>query len=174
MRFHTEALNKCLELDDDEFGFIMMDGNKTLFSMLCVNSREVLHIFCENGYNYVRKTDELATIFFIDPALGQPNVSRLILAGSGKYFEKMREDTGKCVFDMNDTLKALEMGATEIVIVWEDLDITRYVLKKNITGKVVIKYLSKKQEADMSNFHNLASSADMYVQEKMLLVGVVC
>ncbi|XVF46661.1 hypothetical protein PTKIN_Ptkin03bG0045700 [Pterospermum kingtungense] len=86
----------------------------------------------------------------------------------------MREDTGKCVFGMNDTLKALEMGATEIVIVWEDLDITRYVLKKNITGEVVIKYLSKKQEADMSNFHNLASSADMYVQEKMLLVGVVC
>ncbi|XVF46665.1 hypothetical protein PTKIN_Ptkin03bG0046100 [Pterospermum kingtungense] len=46
----------------------------------------------------------------------------------------MKEDTWKCVSGMIDTLKALEMGATEIDIVRVDLDITRYVLKNNNIG----------------------------------------
>jgi len=43
-KFHTEALNELLE-SDDKFGFIVMDGNGTLFGTLCGNTREVLHNF---------------------------------------------------------------------------------------------------------------------------------
>ena len=34
---------------------------------------------------------------------------------------------------MDDTLRALEMGAVDILIVWENLDITKYVLKNHST-----------------------------------------
>ncbi|KAG4396078.1 hypothetical protein GLYMA_19G107402v4 [Glycine max] len=102
-KFHIEALNELLE-SDDKFGFIIMDGNDTLFGTLTGNTREVLHKFTvdlpkkhgrggqsalcfaclrmEKRHNYVRNTAELATQFFINPATSQPNVSGLILAGS--------------------------------------------------------------------------------------------
>jgi len=248
-KFHTEALNELLE-SDDKFGFIVMDGNGTLFGTLSGNTREVLHKFTvdlpkkhgrggqsalrfarlrmEKRHNYVRKTAEYATQYFINTATSQPNVSGLILAGSadfktelsqsdmfdprlqakilnvvdvsyggengfnqaielsaeilsnvkfiqekrliGKYFEEISQDTGKYVFGVEDTLKALEMGAVETLIVWENLDINRYVLKNGITGEIVIKHLNKEQEANQSNFRDLATSAELEVQEKMPLL----
>ncbi|KAJ8528101.1 hypothetical protein K7X08_015552 [Anisodus acutangulus] len=238
-KFHTEALNELLE-SDDKFGFIVMDGNGTLFGTLSGNTREVLHKFSvdlpkkhgrggqsalrfarlrmEKRHNYVRKTAELATQFYINPATSQPNVSGLILAGSadfktelsqsdmfdprlqakilnvvdvsyggengfnqaieltaeilanvkfiqekkliGKYFEEISQDTGKYVFGVDDTLKVLEMGAIETLIVWENLDITRYVLKNSSSGETVVKHLNKEQEADQSNFRDPETNAE--------------
>ncbi|XP_010458731.1 PREDICTED: eukaryotic peptide chain release factor subunit 1-2 [Camelina sativa] len=248
-KFHTEALNELLE-SDDKFGFIVMDGNGTLFGTLSGNTREVLHKFTvdlpkkhgrggqsalrfarlrmEKRHNYVRKTAELATQFYINPATSQPNVSGLILAGSadfktelsqselfdprlqakilnvvdvsyggengfnqaielsaeilsnvkfiqekkliGKYFEEISQDTGKYVFGVEDTLKALEMGAIETLIVWENLDINRYELKNSTTGEMVVKHLGKDQESDTSNFHDSETNAELEVQEKMPLL----
>ncbi|KAJ1390061.1 Peptide chain release factor eRF1/aRF1 [Sesbania bispinosa] len=230
-KFHTEALNELLE-SDDKFGFIVMDGNGTLFGTLSGNTREVLHKFSvdlpkkhgrggqsalrfarlrmEKRHNYVRKTAELATQFYINPTTSQPNVSGLILAGSAdfklslvsqiclildfrqrylmllmylmegrmglirllNYLLKFSQiqDTGKYVFGVDDTLKALEMGAVEILIVWENLDMNRYVLKNNATGEIIIKHYNKDQESNQSNFRDPASSADFEVQEKMSLL----
>ncbi|QCD92433.1 peptide chain release factor subunit 1 [Vigna unguiculata] len=248
-KFHTEALNELLE-SDDKFGFIVMDGNGTLFGTLSGNTREVLHKFSvdlpkkhgrggqsalrfarlrmEKRHNYVRKTAELATQFYINPTTSQPNVSGLILAGSadfktelsqsdmfdprlqakilnvvdvsyggengfnqaielsaeilsnvkfiqekrliGKYFEEISQDTGKYVFGVDDTLKALEMGAVETLIVWENLDMNRYTLKNGASGEIVIKHYNKEQEANQSNFRDPESSADFEVQEKLSLL----
>lgn len=248
-KFHTEPLSELLE-SDEKFGFIVMDGNGTLFGTLSGNTREVLHKFTvdlpkkhgrggqsalrfarlrmEKRHNYVRKTAELATQFFINPATSQPNVSGLILAGSadfktelsqsdmfdprlqakilnvvdvsyggengfnqaielsaeilanvkfiqekrliGKFFEEISQDTGKYVFGVDDTLKALEMGAVETLIVWENLDINRYTLKNSVTNELVIKHLNKDQEADQSNFRDAATSSELEVQEKMPLL----
>lgn len=52
---------------------------------------------------------------------------------SGRYFDEISQDTGKYCFGVDDTLRALEMGAVDILIVWENLDITRYVLKNHQT-----------------------------------------
>lgn len=43
-KFHTEALSALL-VDDAKFGFIVMDGNGTLFGTLCGNTRDTLHKF---------------------------------------------------------------------------------------------------------------------------------
>lgn len=43
-KFHTEALNELLE-DDDKFGFLVMDGNGSLYGTLAGNTREILHKF---------------------------------------------------------------------------------------------------------------------------------
>ena len=52
---------------------------------------------------------------------------------TGRYFDEISQDTGRFCFGVDDTLKALEMGAVDILIVWENLDITRYVLKNHQT-----------------------------------------
>jgi len=248
-KFHTEALNELLE-SDDKFGFIVMDGNGTLFGTLSGNTREVLHKFSvdlpkkhgrggqsalrfarlrmEKRHNYVRKTAELATQYYINPATSQPNVSGLILAGSadfktelsqsdmfdprlaakilnvvdvsyggengfnqaielsaeilanvkfiqekrliGKYFEEISQDTGKYVFGVEDTLNALESGAIETLIVWENLDINRYVMKNSATGETVIKHLNKEQEANTENFKVADSDLALDVEEKLSLL----
>lgn len=97
-------MNELLE-DDDKFGFIIMDGNGTLYGTVTGNTRTVLHKFTvdlpkkhgrggqsalrfsrlreEKRHNYVRKVAELATQYFI--ANDRPNVTGLVLAGSADF-----------------------------------------------------------------------------------------
>lgn len=56
------------------------------------------------------------------------NLSLWFVLNVGRYFDEISQDTGKYCFGVEDTLKALEMGAVEILIVYENLDIMRYVL----------------------------------------------
>ncbi|KAK9462592.1 polypeptide release factor [Lipomyces oligophaga] len=222
-KFHTEALSELLE-SNSKFGFIVMDGNGTLFGTLSGNTREVLHKFTvdlpkkhgrggqsalrfsrlrdEKRHNYVRKVAETAVQNFITN--DKVNVTGLILAGSAdfktelsqsdmldgrlqakiikivdvsyggengfnqaielsaealsnvkfiqekklilSYFDEIAQDTGKYCYGVEDTLKALDLGACETVIVYENLDVIRYTLKKS-TGENVILNLSKAQEA---------------------------
>lgn len=88
----------------------------------------------------------------------------------GKFFEEIGQDTGKFVVGVDDTVKALEMGAIHTLIVWEDLDINRYELKHSVTNGIVIKHLNKKQEADPSNFKDSAAASDLKVEGKMGLL----
>lgn len=55
-----------------------------------------------------------------------------------KYFDEISQDTGKYCFGIDDTLKGLELGAVETLIVWENLDITRYVLRNAAGGKIPV------------------------------------
>lgn len=216
---------------DSKFGFIVMDGNGTLFGTVAGNTREVVHKFTvdlpkkhgrggqsalrfarlrdEKRHNYVRKVSELAVQHFI--TTDKVNVTGLVLAGSAdfktelstsdmfdqrlaakvikvvdvsyggengfnqvrssvrfprqhslirprqaielaaeslanvkfvqekkliqKYFDEISQDTGKYCFGIEDTLKALELGAVETLIVWENLDITRHVLRNAAGGE---------------------------------------
>lgn len=47
-------------------------------------------------------------------------------------------DTGKYCFGIDDTLKALELGAVETLIVWEDLPMTRYVMRSASGDEIVV------------------------------------
>lgn len=72
----------------------------------------------------------------------------------GRYFDEISQDTGKYCFGVDDTLKALELGAVEILICWENLDIQRYVLKNHITGEEKILHLTPDQEKDKTHFND--------------------
>jgi peptide chain release factor subunit 1 len=52
-----------------------------------------------------------------------------------KYFDEISQDTNKYCFGIDDTLKALDLGAVETLIVWENLDITRHVFRNAAGGK---------------------------------------
>lgn len=88
----------------------------------------------------------------------------------GKFFEEINQDTGKYVFGVDDTVKALEMGIVQTLIIWEDLDINRYILKNSVTNEIVIKYLNKEQEANETNFQDSSAGSELKIQEKTLLV----
>jgi peptide chain release factor subunit 1 len=51
-----------------------------------------------------------------------------------QYFDEISQDTGKYCFGVDDTLKALDLGAVETLIVWENLDMTRYTLRNAAGG----------------------------------------
>lgn len=246
-KFHTEALSELLE-SDLKFGFIVMDGNGSLFGTLCGNTREILHkmlvdlpkkhgrggqsalrfsrLRTEKRHNYVRKVSELAVQFFITN--DKVNVAGLILAGSAdfksdlknsdmfdprlqvkviklvdvsyggengfnqaielcgetlqgvkfiqekkliqKYFDEISMNTGRYCYGVDDTLKALDLGAVETLIVWENLEITRYVIKSNLTGQEKVLYLNKEQEKDRSLFMEEGAEQELEPVEKTPLI----
>lgn len=65
-----------------------------------------------------------------------------------KFYDDIAMDTGMVQFGVDDTLKAMEMGALDSMILWEDIAFTRYSLKNPATGETKIKYLSETQEKD--------------------------
>ena len=103
-KFHTEDLNELL-MDDEAFGFIVMDGNGCLYGTVQGSNREVLHKFSvdlpkkhgrggqsalrfarlrlEKRQNYVRKIAELTTQLFITD--DRPNVNGIVMAGSADF-----------------------------------------------------------------------------------------
>ncbi len=64
------------------------------------------------------------------------------------FFDEINQDTGKYCFGIKQTMDALDQGAVESLIVWEDLDIDRYVFTKAGTNDEVIKYYKKGQTID--------------------------
>jgi len=245
-KFHTEALAELLE-DDSKFGFIVMDGNGTLFGTLSGNSREVIHKILvdlpkkhgrggqsalrfarlreEKRHNYVRKVAELAVQFFITN--DKVNCQGLILAGSAdfktelaqsdmfdqrlkakiikivdvsyggengfnqaidlsaevlqnvkfiqekaliqKYFDEISQDTGKYCFGVDDTIKALEMGAVETLIVWENLETMYMKVKNPKTGEEKVLYLNKDQQSEREHFVD-DDQTELEVVEKIPLL----
>jgi len=83
-----------------------------------------------------------------------------------KYFDAISLDTGKYCFGVEDTLKALDLGAVETLIVWENLDIARITLR-NSAGELDIKHFNKEQEKERTNFIDPLDGSEMEVVEKM-------
>lgn len=243
-RFHTEPLNELLE-SDSKFGFIVMDGNGTLFGTLSGNTREILYKFAvdlpkkhgrggqsalrfarlrlEKRHNYLRKVAECCTQYFINQSENKPTCAGLILSGLadfkndlfnsdlfdprlkkivvkivdtsygfengfnqaielsketlkdvkfiqekeliGGFFEEIAQDTGKFCFGVRDCLYALDSGAVETLIVYENLDVTRFVLG-NSNGPETILYLTAEQERN-SEFFKDANGEDLETKERI-------
>ena len=247
-KFHTEDLNDLL-MDDEAFGFIVMDGNGCLYGTVQGSNREVLHKFSvdlpkkhgrggqsalrfarlrlEKRHNYVRKVAELATTLFITDGQ-RANVQGIVLAGSAdfknelmrsdlfdprlgkivikivdvsyggengfnqaiemsadtlsnvklmkekkllqRYMDEISQDTGKYCFMVEDTLKALDLGAVEDLIVWDNLEVNRFQLKNTSTGEEKIIHLNKEQESNDSFFRDETTGVELEIIEKEPLV----
>lgn len=76
------------------------------------------------------------------------------------YFDEISQDTGKYCFGVDDTLKGLEMGAVETLIVWENLDVMRYTLR-NAAGEDIVIHVSKDQEKDREKFIDKSTGLEM-------------
>lgn len=107
----------------------------------------------ENGFNQAIElaAETLSSVKFIQE-------KKLI----GKYFEEISQDTGKICYGVDDTLKALELGAAETLIVFENLDVTRWVLKDS-NGSEVVLHTTKAQESNRELFQDKETGSEMEV-----------
>ena len=85
------------------------------------------------------------------------------------YMDQIAQDTGRYCFMVDDTLKGLELGAVEDLIVWDNLDCQRYVLRNTSTSEEVIKHLNKQQETEDKQFRD-EGGVELEVIEKEPLV----
>ncbi|KAI9786916.1 MAG: Polypeptide release factor (eRF1) in translation termination [Geoglossum umbratile] len=91
----------------------------------------------ENGFNQAIElsSETLSNVKFIQE-------KKLI----SRYFDEISQDSGKVCYGIEDTLKALELGAAETLIVFENLDVTRWKLN-TASGSEVILHTTKAQES---------------------------
>ncbi|KAG5192041.1 eukaryotic peptide chain release factor 1 [Tribonema minus] len=87
-----------------------------------------------------------------------------------KYFDEISQDTGKYCFMVDDTLKGLDLGAVETLIVWENLDINRYTLRNNTTQEEKVLHLTPEQERNESHFRDGETGAELETIDKIALV----
>lgn len=113
----------------------------------------------ENGFNQAIElsAEVLANVKFIQE-------KKLIQ----RYFDEISLDTGKYCFGVEDTLRALDMGAVETLIVWENLEINRVILKNPQTGETKTLHLNKDQEKNRDLF--VQDGVELEVVEKQLLL----
>lgn len=83
-----------------------------------------------------------------------------------RYFEEVAQDTGKVCYGVQDTLKALDMGACELLLVFEGLEVYRVLIKNPHTDEVVTHFLTPEQEKDEKYFRDAASGNELTVLER--------
>jgi len=112
----------------------------------------------ENGFNQAIElaAESLANVKFIQ--------EKKLING---YFDQISQDTGKYCFGVEDTLRALEMGAVETLICWENLDIQRYVLKNHASGDQKILHLTAEQEKDKTHFTDKDTGVELELEDSM-------
>ena len=80
-----------------------------------------------------------------------------------KFFQEIDLDTGMIVFGVEDTAKALEMGALDLIMIYEELDIMRYVIKNPVKGDQKVIHLNANQQKDSKYFKDQESGVDLEV-----------
>jgi peptide chain release factor subunit 1 len=119
----------------------------------------------ENGLSQAitQSADALANVRFVEER-------RMI----SKFFEEISLDTGMIVFGVHDTMKALEMSALEKLLLYEDVEMTRYVVKNPVKGDTKVYYLTPAQEKDPKYWKDADSGIDLEVIENDSLADWLC
>ena len=119
----------------------------------------------ENGLNQAitQSSDALANVRFVE--------ERKMIS---KFFEEISLDTGMIVFGVNDTMKALEMSALDKILLYEDIDIIRYVVKNPVKGDTKTWYLNPVQEKDPKYWTDQESGIDLEIVESDSLGDWLC
>lgn len=87
-----------------------------------------------------------------------------------RYFDEISKDTNKYCFGVVDTMRALEQGAVEILIIWENMEHTRIEVGNPQTGEELVKILSKEQMQDMSSFVDPDTGVELETRDQELFV----
>ncbi|GAM25442.1 hypothetical protein SAMD00019534_086170, partial [Acytostelium subglobosum LB1] len=115
----------------------------------------------DNGFN---QAIELSAEFLSNVKFVQEK--KLVVS----FFDEIAKDTGKVCFGVADTIRALDMGAIQTLIVWENLEVTRYEIKLPSEEKSKVLYLNRQQERDQSFMKDAATGVEYELIEAMPLV----
>jgi peptide chain release factor subunit 1 len=78
------------------------------------------------------------------------------------------------VFGVEDTMKAIELGALDTLMLFEDLQINRYVLKNPVKGDTQVLLLNPKQEQNEKYFKDQVTGSAYEVEECEPLAEWLC
>jgi peptide chain release factor subunit 1 len=92
----------------------------------------------------------------------------------GKFFENIALDTGLIVFGVEDTMKALELGALDCMMLFENIEVMRYEIKNPVTGEIKIHLLNAIQEQDPKYFKDQETGQDCEVISSEQLADWLC
>jgi len=77
-----------------------------------------------------------------------------------RFFDEIAKDTKKICFGKEDTMAALESGAVEILLVWEELDLMRCTLWSPSTEET--RYIICKREEEMKALEKETQNGEMF------------
>ena len=87
-----------------------------------------------------------------------------------EFYEQIALDTGKYCYGMEDTLKALEMGAMEKLIVWENLPHERLLLMHAQNGEESVQVLPPEKLNQQSHLVDKKTGAELEVKDSEPMV----
>jgi peptide chain release factor subunit 1 len=87
-----------------------------------------------------------------------------------KYFEEISRATNNIAYGIADTCKALDMGAVERLLCWEDLELIRFQVKT--PGKEEVKYLTPKQAKDRKHYVDSETGATLEYESDLFVEWV--
>lgn len=86
-----------------------------------------------------------------------------------QYFDEIAKDTNLYCFGHTDTLKCLEMGAVEKLIVWEELDTLRLVGKNPNTGEEFVHFVTPKEAENRKYYLDPETNAALEVESELVI-----
>lgn len=92
----------------------------------------------------------------------------------GRFFENISLDTGMIVFGVEDTMKALELGALETMMLFENIEVMRYEIKNPVKNEIKTYILNAQQEQDPKYFKDQETGVDLEVVNSEPLSDWLC
>jgi len=92
----------------------------------------------------------------------------------GKFFEEISLDTQMIVFGVQDTIKAMELGALETMMLFENIEIMRYEIKNPVKNETKVFLLNAQQEQDPKYFKDAETGVDLEVVASESLADWLC
>lgn len=86
-----------------------------------------------------------------------------------RYFEEIAQDSEKCCYGIDETMSCLEIGAVDTLILWENLDCNRFVLRNQSTGAETVLLLTSTQEKSRGDFTDKETGTELELVDKMSL-----
>ncbi|KAH0473979.1 MAG: uncharacterized protein KVP18_001662 [Porospora cf. gigantea A] len=120
----------------------------------------------ENGFNQAieQTQDFLANVKFV-------HEKKII----GHFFEEIAVESGKHVYGIAESIQALETGAVEQLICFENLDVNRLVMRNPQTGEENVLYLTDKQERNRPDMYkDKATGVELELADRMTLTEWLC
>jgi len=148
-------LGGLADFKNDLFGSDMFDQR---LKRIVVDVVDTSYGF-ENGFNQAIElsAERLKDVKFIK--------EKKLISG---FFDQIAQDTGRYCFGIRDSIYSCEGGAVETLIVWENLEIERFVLNTPEGPKTL--YLTPEQSEKSDNFKDPKTGQDYETVDRTLLV----
>jgi len=87
-----------------------------------------------------------------------------------KFLDEVAQDSGKFCFGIKDTIQGLEMGAVEVLICWEELEIKRIKLNNPHTQKEEVLFLTPLELKNDKLYRDAETGVELDVVESEVFV----